>query len=128
LRDVELILAERGIVVTQENVSPCTARSTSTSTTATARSSMSAAAASVFVEAEASSPSQAGTLWCFTMVAARSRSRSDHARFLLPSGAEINEPVVVDGPFIMNDRLQIEAASARYRTGEMGYLAPLLDA
>jgi hypothetical protein len=33
----------------------------------------------------------------------------------------------VDGPFIMNDRSQIEAAAARYRAGEMGALGPLLD-
>jgi len=52
---------------------------------------------------------------------------SDHAHFLVLSGAEILEPVVVDGPFIMNDRSQIEAAAARYRAGEMGYLAPILD-
>jgi hypothetical protein len=40
----------------------------------------------------------------------------------------MSEPVVMDGPFIMNDRSEIEAAAARYRAGEMGYLAPLLDA
>lgn len=52
---------------------------------------------------------------------------SDHAHFLVLSGAEIREPVVVDGPFIMNDRSQIEAAAARYRAGEMGRLGPLVD-
>lgn len=52
---------------------------------------------------------------------------SDHAHFLILSGAEICEPVVVDGPFIMNDRSQIEAAAARYRAGEMGNLAPLSE-
>ena len=52
---------------------------------------------------------------------------SEPARFLLLSGAEIREPVVVDGPFIMNDRAQIEAAAARYRAGEMGHLSPLPD-
>jgi redox-sensitive bicupin YhaK (pirin superfamily) len=45
---------------------------------------------------------------------------------LLLSGAELHEPVVEDGPFIMNDQSQIEAAAA-YRAGEMGYLAPLSD-
>ena len=50
---------------------------------------------------------------------------SDRAHFLILSGAEIGEPVVVDGPFIMNDQSQIEAAAARYRAGEMGHLAPL---
>jgi redox-sensitive bicupin YhaK (pirin superfamily) len=52
---------------------------------------------------------------------------SDRARFLIISGVEIREPVVVEGPFIMNDRSQIEAAAARYRAGEMGYLAPLAE-
>ncbi len=44
---------------------------------------------------------------------------------LILSGAEIREPVLVDGPFIMNERSQIEAAMARFRAGEMGDLAPL---
>jgi redox-sensitive bicupin YhaK (pirin superfamily) len=50
---------------------------------------------------------------------------AEDAHLLLLSGAEIDEPVVVDGPFIMNDRSQIEAAFARYRAGKMGRLAPL---
>lgn len=49
------------------------------------------------------------------------------AHFLILSGAEIREPVLEYGPFIMNELSQIEAASARYRAGEMGYLAPLSD-
>jgi hypothetical protein len=49
------------------------------------------------------------------------------AHFLILSGAAIREPVLVDGPFIMNERSQIEAAVARYRSGEMGHLAPLSD-
>lgn len=47
------------------------------------------------------------------------------SHFLILSGAEIREPVLVDGPFIMNEPSQIVAAAARYRTGEMGHLAPL---
>jgi redox-sensitive bicupin YhaK (pirin superfamily) len=47
--------------------------------------------------------------------------------FLILSGAEIGEPVLVHGPLIMNERSQIEAAFARYRAGEMGYLAALSD-
>jgi redox-sensitive bicupin YhaK (pirin superfamily) len=47
------------------------------------------------------------------------------AHFLILSGAEIREPVLVDGPFIMNERSQIETAIARFRAGEMGNLAPL---
>ena len=47
------------------------------------------------------------------------------AHFLILSGAEIREPVLVDGPFIMNERSQIETAVARFRAGDMGTLAPL---
>jgi redox-sensitive bicupin YhaK (pirin superfamily) len=49
------------------------------------------------------------------------------ARLLILSGAEIREPVLADGPFIMNKRSQIAAASARYRAGEMGHLEPLSE-
>ena len=47
------------------------------------------------------------------------------AHFLILSGAELREPALERGPFIMNERSQIEAAFARYRAGEMGRLAPL---
>jgi len=47
------------------------------------------------------------------------------AHVVILAGAEIREPVVVDGPFIMNDHSQIEAAIARYRGGSMGRLEPL---
>jgi redox-sensitive bicupin YhaK (pirin superfamily) len=47
------------------------------------------------------------------------------AHFLYLSGVEIEEPVVAEGPFIMNDVAQIESALARYRSGAMGELAPL---
>lgn len=40
-------------------------------------------------------------------------------------GPEIREPVVSEGPFIMNNQSQIEQAVARYRRGAMGNLAPL---
>lgn len=50
------------------------------------------------------------------------------ARFVVLSGAAIHEPVLTHGPFIMNDRSQIEAAVARYRAGDMGHLAPLAEA
>jgi redox-sensitive bicupin YhaK (pirin superfamily) len=49
------------------------------------------------------------------------------AHFLILSGAEIREPVVVHGPFIMNERSQIEDAAQRYRTGGMGHLEPLSE-
>lgn len=44
---------------------------------------------------------------------------------LVLTGTDIDEPVVEDGPFIMNDRAQIQAAMARYRSGAMGGLPPL---
>ena len=47
------------------------------------------------------------------------------AHVLILSGAAIDEPVVMAGPFIMSDSKQIEAAFARFRRGEMGQLAPL---
>jgi hypothetical protein len=46
------------------------------------------------------------------------------SHFLILSGAEIREPVVTQGPFIMNEPTQIEAVVARYRMGAMGHLAP----
>jgi len=49
---------------------------------------------------------------------------STPARMLVLAGAEIKEPVVSNGPFIMNDESQIEAAIARYRAGQMGRLEP----
>ncbi len=49
----------------------------------------------------------------------------DIARLLILSGPEQREPVVIDGPFIMNDRAQVDAAAARYGAGAMGRLAPL---
>jgi redox-sensitive bicupin YhaK (pirin superfamily) len=49
------------------------------------------------------------------------------AHLLILSGESIREPVVVDGPFIMNEYSQIEAAAARFRAGAMGQLAPLAE-
>ena len=46
------------------------------------------------------------------------------SRFLVLAGADIREPVVSEGPFIMNDYEQIEAAVSRYESGAMGRLAP----
>jgi len=46
------------------------------------------------------------------------------SHFLILSGPEIREPVVSEGPFIMNNHSQIEQAVARYRRGAMGNLAP----
>jgi redox-sensitive bicupin YhaK (pirin superfamily) len=50
-----------------------------------------------------------------------------YAHFLMLSGTAIREPVLAEGPFIMNERSQIEAAVARYRAGGMGHLAPLSE-
>ncbi|XUM23402.1 pirin family protein [Bradyrhizobium oligotrophicum S58] len=47
------------------------------------------------------------------------------AQLILMSGAAIREPVVIDGPFIMNDSDQIATAYARYRSGRMGSLPPM---
>jgi redox-sensitive bicupin YhaK (pirin superfamily) len=49
---------------------------------------------------------------------------SQAAHVLVLSGAEIREPVVTAGPFIMNDQAQIDEAIARYHAGRMGHLAP----
>ena len=37
----------------------------------------------------------------------------------------MRDPIVVDGPFIMNERSQIKAAAERFRAGHMGRLEPL---
>ena len=46
------------------------------------------------------------------------------ARILILSGPEIREPVVSEGPFIMNEQSEIDAALSRYRSGQLGHLAP----
>ena len=52
---------------------------------------------------------------------------SEPSHFLVLSGAEIREPVLAQGPFIMNEPSQVEAALARYHAGKMGQLSPLAD-
>jgi redox-sensitive bicupin YhaK (pirin superfamily) len=47
------------------------------------------------------------------------------SHFLIMSGAQIDEPVVAEGPFIMNEPRQIDDAIQRYRNGAMGQLSPL---
>lgn len=47
------------------------------------------------------------------------------AHLLVLAGAEIREPIVSMGPFIMNDQAQIQEVTARHRAGELGHLAPL---
>ena len=46
------------------------------------------------------------------------------AHFLVLTGTRIDEPVLEEGPFIMNNRSQMEATIARFRSGEMGELSP----
>ena len=47
------------------------------------------------------------------------------ARLLFLSAAEIRDPVVAHGPFMMNTRAEVEAATRRYQKGLMGRLAPI---
>jgi redox-sensitive bicupin YhaK (pirin superfamily) len=49
------------------------------------------------------------------------------AHFVILSGAAIREPLVLEGPFIMNERSQIEDAAKRFRDGTMGHLEPLAE-
>lgn len=49
------------------------------------------------------------------------------AELVVLSGLELNEPVVAQGPFIMNDRAQLMAAFERYRAGSMGELEPYAE-
>lgn len=44
---------------------------------------------------------------------------------LILDGIALNEPIVTHGPFIMNDRSQIQSAIARFESGAMGYLSPV---
>jgi redox-sensitive bicupin YhaK (pirin superfamily) len=44
------------------------------------------------------------------------------ARVLLLSGEPLNEPVVGQGPFVMNTRDQIHQAIEDYQAGRMGHL------
>ena len=53
------------------------------------------------------------------------RLRSIHAaHVLLCSGAPLVEPVMSQGPFVMNDPAQIERAHLRFAAGRMGKLEP----
>lgn len=47
------------------------------------------------------------------------------AHLLIMSGPALDEPIVADGPFIMNDAAGIRAAVQRYHAGEMGHLDPV---
>jgi hypothetical protein len=47
------------------------------------------------------------------------------SHLIIMAGPDINDPIVVDGPFIMNEQAQIEAAVERYRSGKMGRLTPI---
>lgn len=41
------------------------------------------------------------------------------------AGPAIEEPMVFEGPFLMNNSQQVAAAIERYRRGEMGHVSPL---
>lgn len=47
------------------------------------------------------------------------------ARVLFLAGMALHEPVVRNGPFIMNTHVQITEAARRFQQGHMGYLMPL---
>lgn len=47
------------------------------------------------------------------------------AHLLILSGVAIAEPVVVQGPFMMNSRAQMESTIAQYRSGALGGLSPI---
>lgn len=50
------------------------------------------------------------------------RAGTRGARVVLIAGRPLREPVVSNGPFVMNDREQIASAIERYRSGGMGRL------
>jgi redox-sensitive bicupin YhaK (pirin superfamily) len=50
---------------------------------------------------------------------------SQTTHLVILGGAEIREPLVSEGPFMMNTEAQIDAARERYRTGAMGWLGPI---
>ena len=51
-------------------------------------------------------------------------SAAPSARLLVLSGNRIDEPRHIEGPFILNSARDVDGAMARYRSGEMGRLAP----
>jgi redox-sensitive bicupin YhaK (pirin superfamily) len=54
-----------------------------------------------------------------------SAGASPSARVLFLAGQELHEPVVMNGPFIMNNHTQIADAVKRFEAGQMGHLLPL---
>ena len=47
------------------------------------------------------------------------------SHLIILAAPDLHDPIVVDGPFIMNEPAQIEAAIGRYRDGKMGHLEPI---
>lgn len=83
----------------------------------------------IFVKAEGlvrEVPSGCALALCGSGRVAFEAIRPSHMSIL--SGPEIREPVFMDGPFIMNNRGQSDAAHARYLTGEMGHLVSVAEA
>jgi redox-sensitive bicupin YhaK (pirin superfamily) len=52
------------------------------------------------------------------------RGLTDATRVAVFAGPPLREPLVAQGPFVMNNRAQIEQAFADYQAGRMGRLAP----
>lgn len=46
------------------------------------------------------------------------------AELVVVAGANIQDPVIAQGPFIMNDPQQLQETLQRYRSGAMGHLEP----
>lgn len=47
----------------------------------------------------------------------------ESAHLVILAGAQIREPLVIQGPFMMNTQAQIDDAIRRYRSGDMGRLS-----
>lgn len=61
-----------------------------------------------------------GALMTPSMSGALRVTASDSARVMVLNGEPLNEPVVAHGPFVMNEKAEIEQAILDYRSGRMG--------
>jgi redox-sensitive bicupin YhaK (pirin superfamily) len=67
---------------------------------------------------------RAGDSFLVTADAELSREAQGEARFLVLSGAPIEEPVVGYGPFVMNSEAEIRRAISDFNSGRFGRLPP----